>query len=337
MSRLVDEQVVEPVSAPPDPPRRAVPSSVDTSVLPPGGIFLGLEVSEASATRAVTTMPTTEWFCNTQREVEPGIAATQGTLTGSLLHPHILDADQRAVTFETTTSFLGAAPADGRPLVSTATLLTRRDDVFVIEADAVDADGQTVLLARGTLLARQRRPSRASRPSSRTLLTVLFTDVVGSTERASQVGDARWRELLDEHHAVVRRQIEIHMGREVKTTGDGFLATFDSPSRAVECAVALRDHVGRLGLQIRAGLHTGECEVVGADVAGVAVHVASRVQSSAQPGEVLVSSTVRDLTAGSSTQFVCRGSYELKGLDGEWTLFAVVDPSSSFAPAPSDT
>jgi class 3 adenylate cyclase len=154
-------------------------------------------------------------------------------------------------------------------------------------------------------------------------LTVLFTDLVGSTQRAEQLGDSRWGGLLDEHNAVIRRQLELHKGREVKMTGDGFLATFDSPTRAVQCARAIQDAVERLGLEIRAGIHTGECEAVGGDVAGIAVHVASRVQSAAQPGEILVSSTVRDLIAGSGLRLDDRGIHELKGLDGKWTLFAV--------------
>src|SRR5437588_13059792 len=123
----------------------------------------------------------------------------------------------------------------------------------------------------------------------------MFADIVGSTEAAARLGDARWTELLDDHHTVVRKQLDLFKGREVKTTGDGFLATFDSPGKAVQCARAIRDGVRRLGLEIRAGLHTGECEVSGADVAGIAVHLAARVQALAAPGEILVSATVHDL------------------------------------------
>jgi class 3 adenylate cyclase len=154
---------------------------------------------------------------------------------------------------------------------------------------------------------------------------VLFTDIVGSTEHAERLGDTKWREVLDEHHALVRRQLQAYKGREVKTTGDGFLMAFDSPARAVQCARAIRDAVARLGLEIRAGLHSGECEVVGSDLAGIAVHVASRVQAAAGPGEVLVSSTVRDLVAGSGLRFTDRGHHTLKGLEGEWHLLGVED------------
>ena len=178
--------------------------------------------------------------------------------------------------------------------------------------------------AHGTLQLRERRTRQRS-PSNRVLLTVLFTDLVGSTERAGEEGDANWRDMLEDHHAIVRRQIELHTGREVKTTGDGFLATFDSPSRAVQCARAIKTGLVKLGLEIRAGVHTGECELIGADVAGLAVHVASRVQSTAEPGEILVSSTVRDLAAGSGLDFLDRGTHELKGVSGAWQLFAVAE------------
>ncbi|HXR12270.1 MAG TPA: adenylate/guanylate cyclase domain-containing protein [Gaiellaceae bacterium] len=158
----------------------------------------------------------------------------------------------------------------------------------------------------------------------RVLATVLFTDLVGSTERAGELGDRRWRELLESHHAVVRRELVRFSGREIDTAGDGFLAAFDGPARAIRCAKAVVDAVGGLGLAVRAGVHTGECEVVGEKLAGVAVHVGARVAAQAAPGEVLVSSTVRDLIAGSGIELADRGLFELKGLEGERRLFAVV-------------
>jgi pimeloyl-ACP methyl ester carboxylesterase len=157
----------------------------------------------------------------------------------------------------------------------------------------------------------------------RVLATVLFTDIVGSTERATELGDRRWRELLDQHHSLVRRQLERFDGREVDTAGDGFLATFDGPARAIRCADSLRVGVRALGLEIRAGLHTGECEVVGDGVRGIAVHTGARVAALAGTGEVLVSSTVKDLVAGSGIEFEDRGTHELKGVAGEWRLYAV--------------
>jgi class 3 adenylate cyclase len=157
----------------------------------------------------------------------------------------------------------------------------------------------------------------------RVLATVLFTDIVGSTEQASALGDSAWRQKLDAHDAAVRAVIERHRGREVKTTGDGFLATFDGPARAIRCAVELTAAVAGLGIQIRAGLHTGEVEVRGDDVGGIAVHIAARVQAAAEPGEVLVSRTVTDLVVGSGIEFADRGARTLKGVPGEWQLFAV--------------
>jgi class 3 adenylate cyclase len=157
----------------------------------------------------------------------------------------------------------------------------------------------------------------------RQLFTVLFTDIVGSTRLAAELGDRRWRDLLASHHAVVRRELTRFRGREVKTIGDGFLATFDGPARAIRCASAIRDGVRALGIGIRAGLHTGECELIGEDVGGIAVHIAARVASNAGPHEVLVSSTVRDLVAGSGLRFADQGTHALHGVPEEWRLFAV--------------
>jgi pimeloyl-ACP methyl ester carboxylesterase len=156
----------------------------------------------------------------------------------------------------------------------------------------------------------------------RVLATVLFTDIVGSTQRAAELGDRAWRDLLERHGDLVRVQLGRHRGREVKTTGDGFLATFDGPARGITCAREIADGVRDLGIEIRAGLHTGECEVIGDDVGGIAVHTGARVSALAGPGEVLVSQTVKDLVAGSGIEFEDRGAHELKGVPGEWRLFA---------------
>lgn len=157
----------------------------------------------------------------------------------------------------------------------------------------------------------------------RVLATVLFTDIVRSTERAVTLGDRAWRALLETHHGIVRRLLERHRGREIKSTGDGFLATFDGPARAIRCACDIRDDVRALGIEVRIGLHTGECELMEDDVAGVAVHIGARVMANAGPGEVVVSSTVRDLVAGSGLRFVDRGIHVLEGVLGEWRLFGV--------------
>lgn len=159
--------------------------------------------------------------------------------------------------------------------------------------------------------------------SDRALATVLFTDIVGSTDHAASLGDQRWRRLLDSHDEVIRRQLDRFRGREVKTTGDGFHAVFDGPGRAVQCACAIADAVRPLGLEVRVGLHAGEVELRGDDVAGLAVHIGARVGALAGPNEVLVSSTVRDLVAGSGIEFADRGEHELKGVPGRWRLYAV--------------
>jgi len=164
---------------------------------------------------------------------------------------------------------------------------------------------------------------RGAVPAERVLATVLFTDIVDSTKRAAEIGDGRWRELLDRHNAIVRAEIERHRGREVKTTGDGFLATFDGPARAVRAGQAIRDAVRPLGIEVRAGVHTGEVELLGDDIGGIAVHIASRVAATAGPSEILASSTVRDLTVGSGLAFEDRGRHALKGVPGDWQLLAV--------------
>ena len=163
----------------------------------------------------------------------------------------------------------------------------------------------------------------ARRPASRRLATVLFTDIVDSTARASELGDRRWRGLLDRHDEAVRQELADFGGREVKTTGDGFLAAFDSPADAIDCAQAVCRDLERQGVEIRAGIHTGQCEVRGDDLGGIAVHIGARVAALAGPGEVLVSRTVRDLVAGSGIGFTERGEHELKGVPDRWRLFAV--------------
>ena len=159
----------------------------------------------------------------------------------------------------------------------------------------------------------------------RVLATILFMDIVGSTERAAQLGDRRWHELLERYYRGVRRELVRFRGRELDTAGDGLFAAFDEPARGIRCASAVREAVRPLTLDVRAGLHTGECEVVGQKLAGIAVHIGARVAASAAPGEVLVSNTVKDLVAGSGSGFENRGTHVLKGVPGEWPLFVVTN------------
>jgi class 3 adenylate cyclase len=165
--------------------------------------------------------------------------------------------------------------------------------------------------------------ARSAPPSDRILATLLFSDIVDSTTRASALGDSRWRDLIARHDDAVGRQLKRFGGDQVKHTGDGFLARFDGPGRAINCAIAVREAVGRLGLELRCGVHTGECEVVDGDLRGLAVHIAARIATLAQPQEILVSSTVKDLVVGSGIEFTERGTRTLKGVPGRWRIHAV--------------
>jgi class 3 adenylate cyclase len=197
-------------------------------------------------------------------------------------------------------------------------------DARVFEADGADlynwpgADDPEMDLIEELLTGR--RPQRGA---ERVLATVLFTDIVGSTEHAAQIGDRAWRDMLDQHDAIVRERLDRFRGREIKTLGDGFVATFDRPAGAIRCAQEIVEQVIALGLSVRCGLHTGECELLDDDVGGIAVHISARVNALARGGEVLVSSTVKDLVVGSDLDFDDRGTHELRGVPGEWRLYAV--------------
>jgi class 3 adenylate cyclase len=166
--------------------------------------------------------------------------------------------------------------------------------------------------------------------SERVLATILFTDIVGSTAKLADVGDRAWSDLVKKHHALVRRQLVRFAGKEMDTAGDGFFARFDGPARGIRCACAIAEGVRDLGLEVRQGLHTGECELVDGKVGGIAVHIGARVAAEAAAGEVLVSSTVRDLVAGSGLRFSERGAVVLRGIPGEWRLYSI-DPDSALS------
>jgi class 3 adenylate cyclase len=322
LGRALDVQAEEPAYGTPDPVARKVPADIDGPAL---ARFLGIEIERAEPGGSQSVMAASGWLALMQHQVEPGLLASHASLSGSLLLAQLVGEGERAFTSEVVTTFLGSVPTDGRRLVARAQVNTRTDDLVVMETHSAEESGRLVLVGRGTQLIRSRRSRSARRPATRVLLTVLFTDLVNSTGRAAEVGDASWRELLDEHDTVIRRHITGFGGREVKTTGDGFLITFDSPSRALQCAQAIRSGVEKLGLQIRAGAHAGECEVVSDDVTGLAVHIASRIQAAAEPGEVLVSHTVRDLAVGTDMQLLARGKHPLKGIEGEWELFSLCE------------
>jgi class 3 adenylate cyclase len=187
------------------------------------------------------------------------------------------------------------------------------DDHFVSDAETQDVIADEI---EEFMTGERHRPE-----PDRVLATVMFTDIVGSTERAAEMGDQRWRELLGSYYDVMRKELGIFRGHEVDTAGDGLLATFDGPARAIRCACSAREKLRRLGLQVRTGLHTGECELIGDSIGGIAVHIGARVAAAANPDEVMVSSTVKDLVAGSGIKFADHGLHTLKGVPGEWRLF----------------
>jgi class 3 adenylate cyclase len=272
-------------------------------------------------------MRTSDWL----RDVSPsavssGVLAFAGHAVTTGAVATMCPADHRIGVLEYNVSFLRPVATDGRDLVGRAVVATDARQLLVSNGELVDADGTVVAVARVTALFIKRRSRSDTAPAAeRVLATVLFTDLVDSTRRAEEMGDAAWAGLLSEHHAAVRRQLEMWKGREVKTTGDGFLATFDSPARALQCARGIRDAVRQLRLGVRAGLHTGDCEVTRDDVAGIAVHVAARVMGAADANEILVSNTVKELSAGSGLRFTDRGRHQLKGIEGEWQLHALAD------------
>jgi class 3 adenylate cyclase len=333
----------EPAYATADPYRRPLPAGVGlvtqeqweqldgltlarllaahTPLLPVLALF-GVRAGPVDPGRAVSMTTAAEWFCHRSREVAPGVLATLAyqTLVAAIMT--VASPGTRLGFVNLTVSFVRPVMPDGRELVAEANVMEHQGDSVLASVRITDADGEVVANGYSTsvLLLRRGRPTVRAEP---VLATVVFTDLVASTARATQLGDEQWRQLLREHETLVRRHLASFRGSEVKTTGDGFLATFDSPDRAVQCARAIRDGTKSLGMDVRVGIHAGQCEFAAGDITGIAVHLASRVLDAAAPGEVLVSSTVRDLLLGSGLGFEDRGRHELKGIEGDWVLFAL--------------
>jgi class 3 adenylate cyclase len=257
------------------------------------------------------------WGRYERHSVSPGTAASMVDMINATDIRGILPAI-RVPTLVVARSESAVDPAHGRYLADR-----------IAGARYVELPGRGSLLWSGdqeALLREIEHFITGSRPApqhDRVLATVLFTDIVGSTDRAAEIGDARWRELLAEHDRVVRQALDRFEGREVKTTGDGFLATFDGPARAIRCAEAIHEALRPIGVDVRVGLHTGEIDLVEGDVEGIAVHIGARVMAKAGAGETVVSSTVKDLVVGSEIGFEDRGEHDLKGVPGRWRLFAV--------------
>jgi class 3 adenylate cyclase len=299
----------------------------DKQFVSPFQKLFGLRIAQVDRGRVVGIFAGSEWFCRYSRSVAPGAIATLVSVAAWWASLTLLQPGESFAVLEQACHFHRPAPADGRMLRAEALWASpsERDpvrvDVHVYDADgAAVVSGQTISVTIPSS-ARQKRPAPQAR---RILATLLFTDIVGSTEHAEQLGDARWRALLDQHRAIIRREVAEREGAEVETTGDGFLARFDSPARALECARVVRDDVKRLGIEIRAGIHTGECELQGGKLSGIAVHIAARVQAAANPGQIFVSATVKDLAIGSAIRFEDRGEHSLKGVPGEWRLYSLV-------------
>lgn len=253
----------------------------------------------------------------------PGTIATLATIDRDVDVRHVLEA------VRVPTLIVHPAEDPTFPIGGARYMAEHISGAKLVEAPADASFTERVLEETGQFLRDVQETGGPDQPEpDRMLATILFTDIVGSTERAASLGDRAWHELLDRHDGLIRRQLLRFRGKEVNTLGDGFLASFDGPARAIRCACAIVESMPDLGLEIRAGLHTGECELVDGKVAGIAVHIGKRVAACAQPSEVLVSSTVKDLVAGSQLAFEDRGTPELKGVPGEWHLFAV-DPVSA--------
>jgi class 3 adenylate cyclase len=293
----------------------------------PIGKLFGLRMEELTEARASWSMPASEWFCMRGSSVSP---AAIGVLTGASRWSAAMTLHQRGrdvVPLDDVVRYFRSVRPDGRRLRSETALTEQAPNLFLAETTIRDADGQVVTVSSGCLVhldaAQRTRPHRTE--SRRLVATLLFTDIVDSTQHAERLGDARWRALLEEHKLTVRRELSRHNGTEVDTAGDGFFVRFDSPAQAIEAARAAGRATARLGIEIRAGIHTGECEIEGNRPVGMAVHIAARVQAAAQPGEILVSSTVKDLAVGSGLRFADRGQQNLKGVPDPWRLYAVVD------------
>jgi class 3 adenylate cyclase len=285
-----------------------------------------IEALDEQQVTLVMTLPAGEWLCRFSRSVAPGAIAALVNFASrdGLL---FVKPGQSFAGLSVSTSFVRSVPADGRLLRAEARGRGHDRGLIIADIDVYDADGRLAAAAQALaqIIDSSRRQRQAVSEVKRILATLLFTDIVGSTEHARRLGDTGWRAVLAQHHNAVRAEISRCEGTEVDTAGDGFFARFDSPARALDCARAVREAVKRLGIDIRTGIHIGEFELQGRSLTGMAVHVAARIQGLAEPGDILVSSTVKDLVVGSHARFEDRGPHSLKGMPGEWRLFSLAD------------
>jgi len=296
-------------------------------LIAPFSELIGCRVEAVAEQSMTMSMPASEWLCRFSRSIALGTIAALANAATRTAGWRLLQPGQSFVGLAQSVCFYRAVPADGRLIRAQTSGSLRDRNLVIADVQVYDADRALAATAQGIaqIIDASKRQKRPAAESKRILATLLFTDIVGSTQHAERLGDARWRALLTEHRNAARTEILRCEGVEIDTAGDGFFVRFDSPARALECARAICDSVKRLGIEIRAGVHTGECELEGRTVAGMAVHIASRIQALAAPGEILVSGTVKDLLIGSGMRFEDRGRQALKGVPGEWQLFALVD------------
>ncbi|HEX4396284.1 MAG TPA: hotdog fold thioesterase [Trebonia sp.] len=302
----------------------------DGETHPPCFQFLGVRPVQASEGSMTMAMAASAWLCDGFGVVYAGAIAFLADAAITLATGTTVPPGTAFSTIDLKLYLLRTVlPIDGE-LMARATVAHRGRTIAIANCQITAPDGAVIAQAAGSVLIlpgrHWERPVQVAdeitAESSRVLTTVLFTDIVGSTRRAAELGDDRWGQVLAEHHAIVREQIRRFRGREVDTAGDGFLIAFDGAARAVWCAMAVRDHLRHIGLEVRSGIHAGECDESGGKLVGIAVHIGSRLLGLAEPGEVLVSSTVKDLVAGSGIEFDDRGEHTLRDIAGAWHLYA---------------
>jgi class 3 adenylate cyclase len=335
----------EPVYETPDPYLRSYPISPvaelmehedgpslmrrfkDGRISMPIASLYGVELHELEENRATLSMPASEWFCAFGHNVSAQAVAALANMSVFSGIVSLHRPGSTATLLGSTTHFLRRVPADGRRMHAEVVVSEPTPTLYLADVTVRNADGQPVArsLASITRIEASKRQQRQRRASRRVLATLLFIDIVDSTVLASRMGDAAWRSLLEDFRLKVRREMSRFNGTEVDTAGDGFFVRFDSPAYAIEAARAAGAATASLGIRLRAGIHTGECELEGSRLAGMAVHIAARIMAAAGPGEIMVSSTVRELSGGSGFGFEDRGEHALKGVPDAWRLYAVTD------------
>jgi len=298
---------------------------------PPVFLLMGIRGVEASEGEMALAMPISDWLCNAFGVVYGGAIALLADAAMSLAAGSTVPAATAFSPLDMKVHFLRPVlPADGE-LIARARVLHRGRTIAVVTCEVIGPEDRLVAQASGSVLILPGRPwlrpvhvaDEITQDTDRVLATVLFIDIVDSTRVASEMGDRRWKELLAEYRVAVREQLQLFRGTEIDVAGDGFLVSFDGAARAIRCAVAARDAVRRIGLEVRSGVHTGECELSGGKLVGLTVHIGSRLAAQAAPGEIIVSNTVRELASDSGITFADRGVHALKGITGEWRLYQI--------------